>query len=45
MSKNLNGAISAPIYDLLVKDLCDTFTEEEAREQLDWILPHMERIN
>lgn len=23
----------------------DTFTEEEAREQLDWIIPHMERVN
>lgn len=22
----------------------DTFTEEEAREQLDWIIPHMERV-
>lgn len=31
--------------DINSKDLCDTFTEEEAREQLDWILPHMERVN
>lgn len=31
--------------DVNYKVLCDTFTEEEAREQLDWIIPHMERVN
>lgn len=31
--------------DINSKDLCDTFTEEEAREQLDWIIPHMKRVN
>lgn len=31
--------------DVNSKDLCSTFTEEEAREQLDWIIPHMERVD
>lgn len=31
--------------DINSKHLCDTFTEEEAREQLDWVIPHMERVN